>query len=139
MAQEELDCFLRWLSRDRVPRCSRGSLAFQNPATAAASVGWQAASVVYMCVCVWVNTRPICVKCETKQASRHATWNVLSTELKGNSGSVLAPASSELRTPLLGELAANPTDESAGELERWGARELGSLHQHTSYQWAFVG
>lgn len=58
--------------------------ASRNTATAAASVG---SSSFCWCVrvCLWVNTLPICVKCEAKQASGPAAWNVLSRSWKADS------------------------------------------------------
>lgn len=78
------------------------------------------------CVCLWVNTHPICVKCEAEQASRHTAWNVLSPELKGDSPVFW------LR--YLG-WAENPSSGGIGWKSNKGTikasvGELGNLHQH---------
>lgn len=89
---------------------------------------WRRQVLLCACVCLWVN---ICVKCEAKQASQHATWNVLSKGLKGGSavfGSCLKRAKS---SSFGGQAEKSHKDkESVGGWGCWGAGELESLHQH---------
>lgn len=71
--------------------------------------------LVCACVYLWVNTHPICVKCEAKQAAETATWRGFGSRILG-----------ELSAPLQGGLAAK---SNKGTITA-SAGKLGSLHQH---------